>query len=232
MLPEVIAHLNRHGVDVHIFDNWSTDGSFELAQAAEAQRRCKSVKRFPDAPSPHYEWAAQLRNVEAYAGTLDADWVIHYDADELRLPPWRSVTLQQGISFVDMLGYSAIDFTLLNFRFTSGQKSQAPYEQHLQRFEFGTEPGHFVQVKAWKNQGQAVDIATSGGHSVEFAGRRVFPLNFLTKHYPLRSPEQAKRKVFWPVCHVLPRKTPSRDGTLNMMSLPGPAASTHGLGGN
>lgn len=41
-----------------------------------------------------------------------------------------------------------------------------------------------------------MNLAESGGHDVQFAGRRIYPLKFLLKHYPLRNRAQAERKVF------------------------------------
>jgi ATP-binding cassette subfamily B protein len=49
-------------------------------------------------------------------------------------------------------------------------------------------------VQAWKNE-QPVDLVTSGGHDAGFPGRRVFPFNFLLRHY--RSGRSStERKVF------------------------------------
>src|SRR5262249_40063197 len=52
------------------------------------------------------------------------------------------------------------------------------------------------QIKCWKNEGIAIDLVSSGGHDVEFEGRRVFPIRFPLRHYPIRSNEHGRRKVF------------------------------------
>ena len=36
----------------------------------------------------------------------------------------------------------------------------------------------------------------SGGHQVQFRGRRICPVKFLSKHYPIRSQAHGERKVF------------------------------------
>jgi hypothetical protein len=69
-------------------------------------------------------------------------------------------------------------------------------EAVLRHFQFGSRPGHFLQVKAWKNLGQRVDRASSYAHDTHFEGRRPFPYKFLLKHYPFRSSEHGRRKVF------------------------------------
>jgi hypothetical protein len=196
ILEHVARYLHDQGVQVHIVDNWSTDGSYEIANALVEQAVCANVVRFPTAPPADYDWLGLLRHAAEYGAALQSDWVIHYDADELRYSPWTSVTLTEAISFVDGLGYTAIDFTVLNFGFTDGD-DQVPFSPGARGFfDFGRHTSYQVQIKAWKNQGQIVDLGSSGGHIAKFTGSRVFPLKFLTKHYPLRSTIQATTKLF------------------------------------
>jgi len=196
IISEVVHHLVRQGVQIHLFDNWSTDGTWELSSELMRQGCLASLERYPDEPTNEYQWATLLKHTENIAQTIDADWIIHYDADELRFSPWQNSTLVEGISWVDTLGYNAIDFTVLDFRFLVNQSNAtAPYEHSLTQFQFGRRPGHFLQVKAWKNQ-RKVNLVNSGGHNADFEGRRLFPFKFLTKHYPLRNAHQAKKKVY------------------------------------
>ena len=162
-----------------------------------APLRRSSLRRFPEAPTTEYAWRSLLENSVRLSTELDVDWVLHYDADEIRVSPWSGVTITEAIGFVDSLGYDAIDFTVLDFRFLKSRPAAPPpYEQNLAYFEFGRRPGHFAQIKAWKRRGQVVDLSSSGGHSADFDGRRVYPLKFLTKHYPLRTSQQARSKIF------------------------------------
>lgn len=202
IISEVVRHLVRQGVHVYLFDNWSTDGTWELARQLEREGALTSLNRYPERPIQEYQWAKLLKRTEEVASTIDADWVIHYDADELRYCPWPRASLVEGLSWVDSLGYNAIDFTVIDFRFlANGKDAKAPYESSLNRFQFGRRNGHFSQIKAWKNR-QKVNLVSSGGHEAIFEGRRIFPLKFLTKHYPLRSIGQAQKKIF---CDRLPR---------------------------
>ena len=196
MLEEVVRHLHAEGIEVHVFDNWSSDGSWEIAGTLQAAGVVQMTQRFPAAPSGEYEWARLLAKTEEYGAGLEADWVMHHDADEIRCSPWHGVRLVDAIAAADALGYDAIDFTVADFRFLrSPVQGTAAYEQGLTFFEFGCRPGHFSQIKAWKNRCR-VNLTDSGGHAADFPGRRIYPLKFLTKHYPLRSFEQAQRKVF------------------------------------
>jgi hypothetical protein len=66
--------------------------------------------------------------------------------------------------------------------------------EHLRHYE---PPPHYdvLQIKAWKAQPAVVDLVQHGGHDVLFAGKRVFPVPFLLRHYPIRSAEHGRRKV-------------------------------------
>jgi hypothetical protein len=196
--PQVTARLLDDGIGVHVLDNWSTDGTFEAILELAATRSGLLVERFPDRGTTRYfEWSAILRRKEEIAAKYPGRWIIHHDSDEVRCPPWRDVSLRAGLHIVEHMGFSAVDFTVCEFRpvddrFSIGMNP----ETQIRHFEFGRRRDHFLQVKAWRQPAQRVDLTCSGGHDVQFAGRRVFPYKFVTKHYSLRSSEQARRKIF------------------------------------
>jgi glycosyltransferase involved in cell wall biosynthesis/predicted nuclease with TOPRIM domain len=197
IIAETVNYLVDEGVEVHIFDDWSDDGTYEIAQSLCSEGKCKAVQRIFDRPSREYRWADILANVENYCAKLDVDWIIHYDADEIRISPWPDLKLGEAITWVDSCGYNAIDFTVLHFRYTEVQQyGPETTLKDLQFFEFGRQAADFVQIKAWRKTSNNVSLAASGGHNADFVGRRVFPLNFLTRHYPLRSQVQAEKKLF------------------------------------
>lgn len=203
IIEETIRHLYRQGIEIHVFDNWSTDNTYNTVEKLVANGQCASVRRFPDRATNQYQWVRQLAETERFAATLQSDWVMHYDADEFRYSPWRGVSLADAISFIDSLGYNALDFSVIDFRFLEKRSSATKaFEAALTHFEFATRPGGFVQIKGWKNNGSPIQLAQSGGHEAKFENRRIFPLKFLLKHYPLRNREQAHRKIF---CDRAPR---------------------------
>ena len=133
--------------------------------------------------------------MEAIADNLDVDWIVSNDADELRSPPWEGITLRDGLYHVQQEGYSAVNFTALNFALTRDTYTDgADVSEHLQWFQF--EVGS-IRLNTWRKQpGARAELAWSGGHEVRFPGVRVFPYNFLLRHYPIRSVAQGRRKVF------------------------------------
>jgi SAM-dependent methyltransferase len=60
ILEHVVRYLNDQGVHVHIVDNWSTDGSYEIATTLVDQGACSNVVRFPVEPSTDYDWLGLL----------------------------------------------------------------------------------------------------------------------------------------------------------------------------
>ncbi len=199
IIESTIQHLIAQGIDVHIIDNWSTDGSFESIKKLSRKHSDRiSYERFPHYKTSKYEWSKILKQVTTYAiSKLDKyDWVMLNDADEIRWSPWKNINLQKAISFIDSIGFNAIDYTVLNFKATKDgfNKKYNPCS-FFKYAEFGELGAYFVQVKTWRNHKQA-DLAASAGHKVFFPNQKTFPLKFLLSHYPLRSTEQAKSKIF------------------------------------
>ncbi|GHU40859.1 hypothetical protein FACS1894190_08250 [Spirochaetia bacterium] len=199
IIGATLDFLLGQGVDIYVVDNWSTDESYTIVKKyAETYGGRITLERFPAEPSKYYEWEKQLKRTEEIARESDHDWIFHYDADEIRESPWLGVSLQEAVSFVDGRGYNSIDFTELDFRptvkgeYEAGDALTGP----LDRFEFGRRPECFNQTKLWKNiKGTAIDLAWSGGHCIQFEGKKVFPLKFIYRHYAIRSEAHGRKKV-------------------------------------
>jgi hypothetical protein len=190
-----LDRLIEQGIDVHVTDNWSTDSTFDRA-ASRLGRGVSGVERYPpDGPSPTYRWEALIRRVEEVAATVDADWIVHHDVDEVRMPPWPGASLRDGIYAVDRMGFTAIDHTVLQFPPTDdGFPPGTDFGSYFRHFDFAP-ARDLLQVKAWKG-GEAGAVLMHGGHDVRFPGRRVYPFKFLLRHYPIRSQAHGERKIF------------------------------------
>jgi len=193
-----ISYLINQGIEVYLIDNWSTDNTYELASQLLGKGLI-GIEKYPaNGPSPYYDLERLLGRVEVLASEFNADWFIHHDVDEIRESPWPGVNLRDAIYNVDYLGFNAIDHTVIVFNpIDNNYLPGSNFNDYYSYFEFGTRPGHFVQIKAWKNLGQQITLKESGGHNVSFTGRRVYPFNFLLKHYPIRSQQHGEKKVFW-----------------------------------
>jgi len=187
----VLRHLFHQGMDVHIIDNWSTDGSAEIAK----EFPLIGYEKYPqEGPSKYYSWKPLLQRVEQVAHESRADWIVHHDSDEIRRSPRVGESLLDGLARVNEAGDSAINFQVYHFLPIDDAYPGDP-EVYFKHFTTDQIDCRLQQVKAWKNTGVKVELAWSGGHIVKFRGIKVHPEKFILKHYPLRSSAQAARKV-------------------------------------
>ena len=206
IIAQVVADLIAQGTDVYFLDDGSSDGTVAAVEpfvghgvlAIEPLRvanRPASVERF--------DWEIILRRKADVARSIDADWFIHHDADELRESPWRGVTLSDAVQRVDAADFNAIDFASLDFwpvhdGFQTGDDLRTAFTHYSRRAPYDA-----VQIRAWKNTGADVDLVSSGGHDIQFPGRHVFPIRFLSRHYPIRLPgswrAQSVSRASWPL---------------------------------
>jgi hypothetical protein len=137
-----------------------------------------------------------MQRVADVAATKDG-WCINHDVDQRRDSPWPDLSLRDAIARVDRWGFNAIDHTVIEFSpvddsFVVGTDPSSA----LEYFEFTRASQVTPHVQTWKSSGVAVDLARAGGHEARFEDRRVFPFNFLLRHYPVRSQGHGERKVF------------------------------------
>jgi glycosyltransferase involved in cell wall biosynthesis len=197
IIRATVRHLLDQGVDVHVIDNWSNDGTYEVIEKMAASQPRITYERFPTINNNKFELEKMLVRVTDVAKIKrQYDWVFLNDADEIRWSPWKGLTLREAFSFVDKTGYNAVDFTVFNFVPTEEgfDESQDPIT-FFRYGEFGRLSGFFSQIKAWKNHPEAT-LAPSGGHHISFPGLKIFPLKFLLGHYPIRSTKHGLDKIF------------------------------------
>ena len=95
----------------------------------------------------------QLARKEALAATLDADWFLHVDADQIVLPARSTQLLAQALAEVDARGYNAVNFRQFAFVPTL----EAPDHDHpdylrTMRWYYPCEPSFPHSLRAWKRQ--------------------------------------------------------------------------------
>ena len=92
VIVPAIQRLVGQEIGVFVIDNWSSDGTFELARRYLG-RGVIGVERFPaSGPVHRFLWGQLLQRVEEVSRSLKADWFIHHDVDEERESPWPGVT--------------------------------------------------------------------------------------------------------------------------------------------
>lgn len=193
VIGQVIGDLIRQRIDVYLIDDGSTDATVERA-TPWLGRGLIEIERRP--ASDTFDWEGLLHRKVEVAGALGAAWCIHHDADELRESPWAGRDLRAAVEIVDALNFNAIDFRVINFRpvddrFAEGMDLRSSFEFFEPAAEWDS-----LQIKAWKRPAGPVDLVSSGGHEAVFDDRRVFPIQFLTRHYPIRNSTQGSTRIF------------------------------------
>lgn len=188
IIKTTIDNLLSQNIDVYVIDNWSTDGTWEELQKYTNIK----TERFPEAPDDQYNWTAILDRIDTIGFTSNYDWLLHVDADEKIESPISNIFIKDFISIADSMGFDVIDVTHLAFR---------PVESSVKNntlsnfWQFSDTFGDRTLQRAWKNKKHSMHLVTYGGHVVPLANKE-FPIRLILKHYSLRSPEQAKRKIF------------------------------------
>lgn len=192
-----LQYLIKQGLEVYLIDNWSTDATVELASQFLG-KGVLAIEKFPQQRAPaHYVWEDILSRIEQLSEEIEADWFVFQDVDEIRASPWPALSLRDAILKVDREGFNCIDHTVVTFYpIDNGFFAGVDFEAYFKYFEFSHRPGQFIEIKAWKNLGQRISLSKSGGHEVQFDGRRTYPLRFLLKHYPVRSQAHGEKKIF------------------------------------
>lgn len=199
IIYHTIRHLVEDDIDVYFIDNNSSDNTVREVEKWLG-KGVIHIERFPDDGGYSveckntYVWSALLQRKEELHQTLNGDWYLHHDADEIRGSSWAGVSLREGIELVDKLGFNCIDFACLNFKPVDNSfMIGADVQEYLLYYDILK--GH-KQVKCWKNIGQGIDLVSTGGHEVLFLGRNIFPIKFIMRHYPIRSQDHGVKKVY------------------------------------
>jgi glycosyltransferase involved in cell wall biosynthesis len=187
-----IEHCVRQGVGVYVIDNESTDDTVEIARRYDG-RGLVGLESLPRAGV--FDLGAQLRRKAEVCAELEADWFIHADADERRLPRRSDTTLAAALAECDAGGYNAVNFIEYVFVPTL----EAPDHDHddferTMRSYYPHVPVLPHRLNAWRRQDQLVDLAASGGHRVWFEELRPAPWSLPMRHYLFLSREHAVEK--------------------------------------
>jgi len=177
-----LQHLIAQGLDVYLIDNESTDGTLARAEKY-LDRGLIGIESFPRSRGV-YQWGAILNRKEHLAATLDADWFMHVDADEIRISPRSDRTLREMFEEVDRSGFNAVNFMEFTF-IPSREDADHDHSRFIEtmRYYYPFAPRFPDRLNAWKRQDIAVELAWSGGHLVRFPGLRVYPESFKMRHY-------------------------------------------------
>lgn len=193
LIAACLEHHIAQGIELYLLDNESSDRTVEIASGFLG-RGLLGIETVP-----RHQGIFDLRRVltrkQELAFSLDADWFIHLDADEMRLAPDGTQTLAQAIRVADSAGYNAVNF----FEFTFVPTMESPFHEHARfqetmRWYYPFLRQSLHRVNGWKKQANPVDLGAKSGHVVRFSGQFIYPLPFRMRHYQFLSVNHAIRQ--------------------------------------
>jgi len=178
------------GIPVVVVDNGSTDGSYELCLDAHRDGTILDVERLE---TERFEWRTLLGALIRLARKHEPEFVLLTAPDEF-FQVADGTDLWSAIEDDLDAGYNRIDFQNMEFQMTEEDDPD--------------EPDPVIRMKRYTHRPVAMprcfplleglDVINSFGHNVVFpAGveARPSPRVYLSRHYPLRTPEQARAKI-------------------------------------
>lgn len=187
-----IEHLREQGVDVYLIDNESIDDTVAIAERYLGDGVI-GIETLPRAG--FFALRAQCARQEELAQNLDADWLIHYDADEFRASTRPRQSLAGAIQELDEAGFTAAGFNEYVFVPTVDHPDHDhPDFQLTMRRYYPFVPHALHRCNAWKKQDGPVELAWSFGHEVRFPGLNLAPVPLNMRHYLFLSVPHAVEK--------------------------------------
>jgi len=189
ILPYLLDHFKSQEVEVFIFDNFSTDGTWEYLQ--DNRIACERLES--DGKFSLVQFI--IRMTEKWK-EVKPDWCIYSDADEFPLT-FQFSSLKKLIEDRDKKGFNVIRQTRLNFRPTGTEDFSLGEPRKIYRYYFINFPdgkGHPQCERIFKYC-DGINLVDSGGHIVKGFDKRVSieSLDNPIFHYSMR--ENAKEKT-------------------------------------
>ena len=176
-----LEHLRAEGVQCVIIDNESDDDTVAICREFMPDH----VLAIHTVPYPgYYDWRTILARKDELRRSVDADWIIHHDADEIMHSDRPNETLQEAIARVAAEGFNAINFD--EFVFVH-ENDEVSYEgrnyfadMHYYYF-FQPAVDHARLVRAYSKEVKG-GIAWSGGHMPR-GEIKLYPAHMVLRHY-------------------------------------------------
>jgi hypothetical protein len=187
-LANCLRHLVRNGINFAIIDNGSSDASAEIYRRREFAAYLFDVKELPFLGT--FSLADQLRHKMTIVDTINADWVIHLDADEIMHSRRRGESMNEALTRLNAEGWNAANFDEFVFLpVESDYLSEAPGYQPMSLYYF-FQPHSPRLMRAWRKAGGFSSVE-HGGHLLVGPDLRLAPEHLALRHYIVRSQEHA-----------------------------------------
>lgn len=185
-LKYLFPYLEKEGVDVVLIDNDSTDGTVDFCRSSDISNVIEIV-RLPF--EGEFDLTAQLNLKREVFSQVEADWLIHQDADEFLQSGNRWGGLRASIEKAENEGFNALNFEEL-VMLPVDALSDDFLNNNRSYYYFSPKPQRLM--RAWKNIG--LDSSATGGHVLRGSDLKMAPYQMILKHFIVRSQQHAYSK--------------------------------------
>jgi SAM-dependent methyltransferase len=189
ILEQNLAWYADRGFPTVVVDNGSTDGSYALCRAADRDGTVIALERIE---TEHFEWGRLLSTLLRLAAEQGADYVLLASPDEF-FEAADGSDLRSAMEEDFAAGYTVLEFANMEFQMTHHDPADSDPLTRMTYYTYRREsmPRAFPLLPG-------LDATLHLGHALVFpsgiAARRS-PRQYISRHYPLRSEEQAQRKI-------------------------------------
>jgi glycosyltransferase involved in cell wall biosynthesis len=187
-LEIVLPYLASQDVEVVLIDNDSDDGTRD-AIIRQHYPNLVEVRRLPY--QGHFDLQQQLLCKQAVAETVECDWMIHQDADEVLQGRSGWGGLRDVIERADAEGFNVVNFEELVMLPLDPNVDDILTNNRLAYFFTKGQPVRLM--RAWKAD-QQVDNVRNGGHKLRRPDLAIWPESQILKHFIVRSQIHALAK--------------------------------------
>jgi len=190
IIQEVVEHLISQGLELVVFDNGSTDKTFEICKGFLG----KGIVSLKQIKTSWFKLDLILRMEYDMAIEQSPDWIVRCDSDEFLESGQKGVTLKDAIEKIDSDGYNLVQFDRFDFFMTN--KDNTSEKSIRKKMPYYSYQGDYL-YRSWKYK-PGITIGDVDGHYPIFPegnGYKIAPNKLVLRHYTFRSKEQAEKKM-------------------------------------
>jgi hypothetical protein len=187
-LANCLRHLLDNNVSFAVIDNGSDDGTTEILRRPDLRRGLVAYEKLPFNGTFALELILQAK--ERLALRLEAEWIIHLDADEIMHSRRVGESLHDAIVRLAAEGANVINFD--EFVFLPIDHDYVPNAAGPQRIRhyYFFEPEPCRLMRAWKRRA-GLSMSATGGHKLTGGDISLAAESLALRHYIFRSQEHA-----------------------------------------
>ena len=190
-LPNCLHHLIRNGIQYAVVDNSLGDSVALILDDSRIKQNLRAVVRL--AHTGRFVLKEQLATKQELAESIESDWFLHVDVDEVMHSCRPGETLAQAIARLDAHGFNVINFDEFVFLPVEVDYDPEICVYQAMRHYYFFEPFSPRLMRAWKRMPSLSNVP-SGGHVLVGDKLKLAEESLALRHYIFRDQRHAYQK--------------------------------------